>query len=113
MAAALQALNMAVRPEWLSQCMTVLNLTGKPQKAAVSAVYIQYLACDLREAGAGCLPQGIAALHLQTVPGSLVLQLDAWLNIGEVRLRWLSLQWYALQLCTLQLASSCVSSTPQ
>jgi RecQ mediated genome instability protein len=64
--------------------MTVLNLTGKPQAAAVSGVYMQYLACDLREAGAGCLPQGIAALHLQTVPGSLELQLDAWLNIGEV-----------------------------
>jgi predicted nucleotidyltransferase len=64
--------------------MTVLNLTRKPQKAAVSAVYIQYLACDLKEAGAGCLPQGVSTLHLQTVPGSLVLQLDAWLNIGEV-----------------------------
>jgi RecQ mediated genome instability protein len=88
-ASALKALNIAVRPEWLSQCMTVLNLSGKPQKAAVSAVYIQYLACDLREAGAGCLPQGIATLHLQTVPGSLVLQLDAWLNIGEVSLSWL------------------------
>jgi RecQ mediated genome instability protein len=66
----------------------VLNLTGTSLKAAVGAVHIQYLACDLKEAGAGCLPQGIATLHLQTVPGSLVLQLGAWLNIGEVSLSW-------------------------
>ena len=81
----MRELGVAVRPEWLNECMTVLQLTAQPAKAAVSAVYVQFLSSDLRASGAGCLPQNVTALHLQTLPGSLVLQLDAWLNVGEVR----------------------------
>ncbi|KAG5175135.1 hypothetical protein JKP88DRAFT_339299 [Tribonema minus] len=75
----------AEEADWLSQCLDALRLANRPVAACAAAAWAQFVAADLGEAGAGCLPPRVCALHRQALSGRFVLQVQAWVNISAVR----------------------------
>ena len=70
---------------WISEALKyhTSNNSNVNQKSAEDFIFEQFLFANLNLIGAGCLPNNISDIQLQTLKGPFVLQVDEIFNIGD------------------------------
>lgn len=77
---AMAGLGVHLRQDWITHCLQGGpagddgGRRGAQQSEAQEEIFRTFLACDLREAGEGCLPAGVGNMVKERVKGKMVLQ---------------------------------------